>query len=172
VKWHRRLQSEHPDLCRRRHQVRCLLCQGHDQERDRHQRRLAELCDVWRQRLRLPGHHNWNPYWSSRLFGSYSAVRYDGGANDNLLGARTSSAKGGYCAAFAASHSGQAPAGNAAGNYTCNPDFNVSQLGVITRWTPVKNLTFSGEVQWFPSRSEDVGLFGVYGECSEADGAL
>jgi hypothetical protein len=55
---------------------------------------------------------------------------------------------------------------------TCNPDFNVSQLGVITRWTPVKNLTFSGEVQWFPSRSEDVGLFGVYGECSEADGAL
>ena len=30
-----------------------------------------------------------------------------------------------------------------------NPDFNVSQLGVVTRWTPVKNLTFSGEVDWF-----------------------
>ena len=30
-----------------------------------------------------------------------------------------------------------------------NPDFNVSQLGVVTRWTPVKNLTFTGEVQWF-----------------------
>src|SRR6266496_1599734 len=29
--------------------------------------------------------HNWDPYWSSSLFGSYSAVRYDGGANDNLL---------------------------------------------------------------------------------------
>jgi hypothetical protein len=40
-------------------------------------------------------------------------------------------------------------AGNAAGNYTCNPDFNASQLGVVTRWTPVKNQTFSGEVQWF-----------------------
>ncbi|ANW00762.1 porin [Bradyrhizobium icense] len=93
--------------------------------------------------------HNWNPYWSTSLFGSYSAVRYDGGANDNLLGAGTSTAKGAYCAAFAASHSGQALAGNAAGNYTCNPDFNVSQLGVVTRWTPVKNLTFSGEVQWF-----------------------
>jgi hypothetical protein len=93
--------------------------------------------------------HNWNPYWSSSLFGSYSAVRYDGGANDNLLGAGTTTAKGAYCAAFAASHSGQALAGNAAGNYTCNPDFNVSQLGVITRWTPVKNLTFSAEVQWF-----------------------
>ena len=93
--------------------------------------------------------HNWNPYWSTSLFGSYSAVRYDGGANDNLLGAGTTTAKGAYCAAFATSHSGQALAGNSTGAYTCNPDFNVSQLGVVTRWTPVKNLTFSGEVQWF-----------------------
>ena len=99
--------------------------------------------------LRGAFNHNWDPYWSSSLFGGYSAVRYDGGANDNLLGAGTTSAKGAYCAAFAASHSGQALSGNAAGNYTCNPDFNVSQLGVVTRWTPVKNLTFSGEVQWF-----------------------
>ena len=93
--------------------------------------------------------HNWNPEWSTSLFGGYSAVRYDGGANDNLLGAGTTTAKGAYCAAFAVSHAGQALVGNAAGNYTCNPDFNVSQLGVVTRWTPVKNLTFSGEVQWF-----------------------
>ena len=34
-------------------------------------------------------------------------------------------------------------------DFVCNPDFNVSQLGVVTRWTPVKNLTFSAEVQWF-----------------------
>jgi hypothetical protein len=33
--------------------------------------------------------------------------------------------------------------------YTCDPNYNVSQLGVVTRWTPVKNLTFSAEVQWF-----------------------
>ena len=57
--------------------------------------------------------HNWDPYWSSSLFGGYSAVRYDGGANDNLLGAGTTSAKGAYCAAFAASHPGQALVGNA-----------------------------------------------------------
>ena len=93
--------------------------------------------------------HNWDPYWSSSLFGSYSSVRYDGGANDNLLGAGTTSAKGAYCAAFAASHAGQALVGNAAGAYTCNPDFNVSQLGANLRWTPVKNLTFTAEVQWF-----------------------
>ena len=81
--------------------------------------------------------HNWNPNWSTSLFGSYSAVRYDGSATDG------STAKGAYCAAFGVSHPGQA-----AGAYTCNPDFNVAQLGVITRWTPVKNLAFSGEVQW------------------------
>jgi hypothetical protein len=81
--------------------------------------------------------HNWNPYWSTSLFGSYSAVRYDGSATD------TTTAKGAYCAAFGQSHPGQA-----AGSYTCNPDFNISQLGAVTRWTPVKNLTFSGEVQW------------------------
>ena len=31
-------------------------------------------------------------------------------------------------------------------DFSCNPDYKVSQLGVITRWTPVKNLTFSAEV--------------------------
>jgi hypothetical protein len=92
--------------------------------------------------------HNWNPNWSTSLFGSYSSVRYDGGADDNLLGAGTTSAKGAYCAAFAASHAGQTGVAGV-GTYSCNPDFNVSQLGVVTRWTPVKNLTFSGEVQWF-----------------------
>src|SRR5207244_8926757 len=93
--------------------------------------------------------HNWDPYWSSSLFGGYSQVKYDGGANDNLLGAGTTSAKGAYCAAFAASHPGQALAGNAVGNYTCNPDFNVSQLGANLRWTPAKTLTFTGELHCF-----------------------
>jgi hypothetical protein len=77
--------------------------------------------------------HNWDPYWSSSLFGSYSAVRYD------------STAKAGICANYVV------PAKNVGGvnAFTCNPDFNVSQLGLVTRWTPVKNLTFSAEVQWF-----------------------
>ena len=34
-------------------------------------------------------------------------------------------------------------------DYTCNPDFNVAQIGAVTRWTPVKNLTFSAEVGAF-----------------------
>jgi hypothetical protein len=93
--------------------------------------------------------HNWDVHWSSSLYGSFSAVRYDGGADDNLTGAGLTSAKGAYCAAFAASHPGQALVGNNAGAYSCNPDFNVSQLGIVTRWVPVKNLTFTAEVQWF-----------------------
>ena len=30
--------------------------------------------------------------------------------------------------------------------YKCDPGFTMSQVGLVTRWTPVKNLTFSGEV--------------------------
>jgi hypothetical protein len=76
--------------------------------------------------------HNWDPYWSSSLFGSYSAVRYDGTAKVNI------------CAAFTAARI-TAPSAD----YSCNPDFNVAQIGVVTRWTPVKNLTFSAEVMYF-----------------------
>ena len=57
-------------------------------------------------------------------------------------------AKGAYCAAYRQPRR-SGIGRNAAGNFTCNPDFNVSQLGVVTRWTPVKNLTFSAEVMWF-----------------------
>jgi hypothetical protein len=77
--------------------------------------------------------HNWDPYWSSSLFGSYSAVRYDGTAK--LI----------YCNAFTAGTGGLAAKSV---DYSCNPDFNVAQIGLVTRWTPVKNLTFSAEVMW------------------------
>ena len=74
--------------------------------------------------------HNWDPYWSSSLFGSYSAVRYDGTAKTQICT--------GYSTGKVVSV-----------DYSCNPDYNVSQLGLVTRWTPVKNLTFSAEVMWF-----------------------
>jgi hypothetical protein len=79
--------------------------------------------------------HNWDPYWSSSLFGSYSAVRYGGSATDITSG------KGQWCFNYNALKAVSA-------NYTCDPDFNIAQLGVVTRWTPVKNLTFSAEVMW------------------------
>ncbi|MEA2897798.1 MAG: hypothetical protein QOJ84_3413 [Bradyrhizobium sp.] len=75
--------------------------------------------------------HNWDPHWTTSLYGSYSAVRYEG------------TAKAYICANYTT------PAKAVSANYSCNPDYNVSQLGIVTRWVPVKNLTFSAEVQWF-----------------------
>ena len=57
-------------------------------------------------------------------------------------------------------------------DFVCNPDFNVSQLGVVTRWTPVKNLTFSAEVQWFHLDQKLTGYCSLTPDGSEADRAL
>ena len=75
--------------------------------------------------------HNWDPYWSTSLYGSYSQVKYD------------DTAKVFICANYAT------PGKAVSADFVCNPNYNVSQLGVVTRWTPVKNLTFSADVQWF-----------------------
>ena len=93
--------------------------------------------------------HNWDAFWSTSLFGSYSSVRYDGSVGD------TNSAKGIYCASFALAHLGQGT------TYTCDPNFNVAQIGVVTRWTPVKNLTFSAEVQYFHLDQKMGGIGGA-----------
>jgi Porin subfamily len=76
--------------------------------------------------------HNWNPYWSSSLFGSYTAFDYNGTATALICG-------GGAATAGAVVYT--------AGS-TCNPDFRIAQIGTVTRWTPVKNLTLSGEVMY------------------------
>jgi hypothetical protein len=91
--------------------------------------------------LRGGFNHNWDPYWSSSLFGSASAVRYHGSATD------VTSAKGQWCASYVNANKLTA-AGSVSADFTCNPDYNIYQLGVVTRWTPVKNLTFSAEVTY------------------------
>jgi hypothetical protein len=93
-----------------------------------------KLVDSWG--IRGAFNHNWDPFWSSSLFGSYGQVRYGGSSTDILT------AKGQWCASF---NFGKA----VSADYSCNPDFNVAQVGVVTRWTPVKNLTFSAEVGAF-----------------------
>jgi hypothetical protein len=70
--------------------------------------------------------HNWNPYWNTSIYGAYASIDYGSGG------------KAIVCASVAATAS-------FAGVTNCNPNYSVSQLGTITRWTPVKNLTFSGE---------------------------
>ena len=59
--------------------------------------------------------HNWDPHWSTSLFGSWSAIRYNNTVKA-ALGA--------------------------------NVYWNISQLGLVTRWTPVRGLTFSGEAMY------------------------
>ncbi|TMJ79438.1 MAG: porin [Alphaproteobacteria bacterium] len=80
--------------------------------------------------------HNWNPYWNSSIYGAFAAVHYNdtsktlicgvGGVGGSFRGALTSVATGTAVT-------------------SCNPDYNIAQLGFITRWTPVKNLTFSAD---------------------------
>ncbi|MGY4509493.1 porin [Bradyrhizobium sp. USDA 3650] len=74
--------------------------------------------------------HNWDPRWSTSIFGAWTAVRYN------------STAKGYICSAFVASLALSSGVGG------CNPNFNYSVIGTLTRWTPVKNLTFSAELAY------------------------
>ncbi|MCK1417418.1 porin [Bradyrhizobium sp. CW4] len=71
--------------------------------------------------------HNWNPYWNTALYGGWAAVRY------------STTAKGYICGAIVPTLA------LSTGLAGCNPDFNYGVVGVITRWTPVKNLTFSAD---------------------------
>ena len=85
--------------------------------------------------------HNWDPYWSSAVFGAASAVRYNGNATD------LTTAKGQWCASYIAAN--KLTAANTSADFSCNPSYNVYQVGFLTRWTPVKDLTFAAEVGWF-----------------------
>ena len=97
--------------------------------------------------------HNWNPYWSTSIYGAYANVSY---------GSTTSvgSAASIFCASFVASN---------AGVTNCNPNYSVTQLGTITRWTPVKNLTFSAEYIYSHLAQNNAGVItanGPYGSGS------
>jgi hypothetical protein len=72
--------------------------------------------------------HNWSPEWSSSLFGGAAQLSYN------------NTAKAIWCASYVASGT-TLTAGS-----TCDPGFTMSEIGLTTRWTPVKNLTFSSEV--------------------------
>lgn len=71
--------------------------------------------------------HNWDPHWNTGIYGAWAAVRYNG------------TAKGYICGAMVAT---------LALTGACNPDFNYAVIGTITRWTPVKNLTFSADLTY------------------------
>ncbi|MGY4479561.1 porin [Bradyrhizobium sp. USDA 3364] len=78
--------------------------------------------------------HNWDPYWNTSLYGAFASVMYNDTAKSLICGI------GGVGGTFRTAF------GN--GVTSCNPDYNISQIGIITRWTPVKNLTFSADVTY------------------------
>ena len=112
--------------------------------------------------------HSWDPYWSTAIFGSASWVKYPGnGTLDPLNG--TASAAGLVCNRLSnggnATLNGQTGASllAAGAGYSCNPNFAIYQIGVVTRWTPVKNLTFSAEVLYNKLDQNMSGLFTTVG---------
>ncbi|HWW46518.1 MAG TPA: porin [Xanthobacteraceae bacterium] len=85
--------------------------------------------------------HNWDAYWSSSLFGSYSSVSWGQNGKDLI------------CAGMANAIAGRGV------TYSCDPNFTIAQVGAVTRWTPVKNLTFSGEVMYTWLNQKNEGFF-------------
>jgi hypothetical protein len=88
-----------------------------------------QLTDSWGARAAY--NHNWDPYWSSSLFGGVASLSYN------------NTAKTAWCGIYVA-----ATNNHGGGITTCDPGFTVFEAGVTTRWTPVKNLTFSTEVMY------------------------
>jgi hypothetical protein len=87
---------------------------------------------------RLFYEHYWNPNWRTSLYGVYARHENTGTGNAIMLAS--------YNRAFG-------------GGITGDANFTVYQVGSRTAWTPVKNLTFSAEIQyaWM-----DTGLSGTF----------
>ena len=84
--------------------------------------------------------HNWTPNWETSVFGSYTAINYGGAATTALCTQKLATAGNVFSA-----------------GYSCNPDFAIYQVGTRTAWTPVQNLTFSGEVMYSFIDQKDSG---------------
>jgi hypothetical protein len=79
--------------------------------------------------------HYWNPAWRTSVFGNYSSISYGATADALLLTALSTGS-----AATAATSTGHLGAGT-----TGSFKFATAQVGTKTSWTPVKDLTISGE---------------------------
>ncbi len=104
-----------------------------------------QLVQTWGMRGAF--NHNWDPYWSSALYGAFAEVKYNDTAKSLLCGGVVNgvTVAGSLRATLNPAASATVPA---TAITTCNPDYNIGQVGFITRWTPVKNLTFSADATW------------------------
>lgn len=81
--------------------------------------------------------HNWSPEWQTSVYGAYVHVDYNDNASAVLRGSL--------------------PAGFLLAGSIYDPDFNIWQIGTRTAWTPVKNLTFSGELLYTALETASTG---------------
>src|SRR5437868_4707205 len=88
--------------------------------------------------------HNWDPYWSTSLFGGIAGLSYNQTAKQ--LYCNTYVANAGIAVRGGGVTSGGGTGGVFGAGSICDPGFTISEIGLVTRWTPVKNLTFSAEV--------------------------
>ncbi|QIG97667.1 porin [Bradyrhizobium sp. 6(2017)] len=81
--------------------------------------------------------HNWNPNWNTSIYGAYAGIMYNSTAKSLICGPAGNGVGGSFRLTF-----------GSAGLTTCNPDYNIAQIGTQTQWTPVKNLTFSADLTY------------------------
>jgi len=87
--------------------------------------------------------HNWNPFWNTSIYGAWASVHYNDSSTAMLCGGVVNGI------VFAGSvRTAFNPVGSGTAITSCDPNYQVWQAGIITRWTPVKNLTFSADVTW------------------------
>ena len=87
--------------------------------------------------------HYWNPAWRTSIFGNYSSISY-GSGNAALVAALGSAAQ------------------NTNGVFLINngtADMTTAQVGTKTSWTPVKDLTISGEFLYSRLMPKATGTF-------------
>ncbi len=97
--------------------------------------------------------HNWNPYWNSSIYGAYAAVMYNDTSKTLICG--TGGVGGAFRNAFVAT-----------ALTSCNPDYNIGQIGFKTGWTPVKNLTFSADLTYTMLDQNFAGLVTTAGSAT------
>jgi hypothetical protein len=92
--------------------------------------------------------HYWSPQWRTSLFGNYSSISYGANADAALIANLSNPVL--Y------------PAGHfvaAAGTNGGSMKFATAQVGTKTSWTPVKDLTFSGEFIYSRMMTNLTGTF-------------
>jgi hypothetical protein len=101
--------------------------------------------------------HNWSPEWSSSLFGGIARISYNDTAKELWCASYGGTMPNGSALPIPAP--GGHPATPVAGSgYSCDPGFTMSEIGLTTRWTPVKNLTFSSEILYAYLKTNMTGV--------------